>query len=99
MSGADDLASKGFADRLMSQADAENGNSAREMADQVDADARLMGSAGAGGDDDPFRVHLFDLVHRNLIVAADLNLGAHFAYVLDQVVSERIVIVEDENHA
>ena len=36
---------------------------------------------------------------RDLIIAAHFNLRAQFADVLDEVVGERIVVIEDENHA
>ena len=39
-----------------------------------------------------------DLFHRQLVVAADLDLGAQLAQVLDKVVGERIVVVEDKDH-
>ena len=88
MWSADDLPAKGFADGLMSEADAEYRNLPREMADQVDADTRFMRRAGPGRNDDAFRSHLLDLGNRHLIVAANLNVGAHFADVLHQVVGK-----------
>ena len=67
------------------------------MADEVDADARFVRSTRPGRNDDAFRMQIFDFFHRDLIVAAHLNLRAQFADVLDQVVSEGIVVVENEN--
>jgi hypothetical protein len=43
-------------------------------------------------------VHLLDLSYGDFVVAANLYLGAQFAKVLDEVVSERIVVIEDEDH-
>ncbi len=40
----------------------------------------------------------FNLFHRQLVVAAHHDLRAQFAQVLDQVVGERIVVVEDKDH-
>jgi hypothetical protein len=43
-------------------------------------------------------MHRLDLSDGHFIVAANLNFGAQFAQVLDEVVSERIVVIEDEDH-
>ncbi len=68
------------------------------MSNEFDADAGLVRRARSGRDDNPFGMHRFDVADRDLIVAANLNLRAQFADVLDQVVGERIVVVEYENH-
>ena len=44
------------------------------------------------------RVQRFDLVGRELVVAAHHDLRAQLAHVLDEVVGERVVVVEDEDH-
>src|SRR5437764_9704007 len=95
--GADNVAAESFANGLMSQADSEYWNLAGKVADQVDADARFIRSAGARGDHNPLGIHVFDLVHRDLIIASNFHLAAKFADVLHQVVGERIVVVEYEN--
>ena len=56
-----------------------------------------MRRAWAGRDDDLFRPHRFDFLDRDLIVAPHFHIGAQFSEILDQVVGERIVVVEDEN--
>ena len=99
MSGANHASAEGFADRLMSEADSEHWDFSCEVADELDADACFMGRAGPWRDDDLFRSHLLDLANRDLIVAANFDFCAQFAEVLDQVVGERIVIVEYENQA
>jgi hypothetical protein len=43
-------------------------------------------------------VHRLDLADGHFVVAANLNLGAQFAKILDEVISERIVVIEDEDH-
>jgi hypothetical protein len=68
------------------------------MADQFDADAGFLRSTGSGGNDDALGAHRLDLSDGHLVVAANLNLGAQFAKVLDEVISERIVVIEDEDH-
>ena len=97
MSGPDDVSAERFADRLVAEAYSKHRNFTRKVADQIDADACLMRRAGAGRDNDLFRMHGLDLAHRDLVVAANLDVAAQFADVLDEVVGERIVVVEDEN--
>src|SRR5713101_2359732 len=92
------LAAEGCADRLVSEADSEHGHFAREVADQFDADAGFLRSAGSGRNHDARGVHRLDLSDRHFVVAANLYPGAQFAQVLDEVVSERIVVIEDEDH-
>src|ERR1700722_155889 len=101
--GANYFASESRADGLVSQTDAEYRNFVRglggEMADQVDADASLRRSAGPGRNHDAFRTHRFDLSDGHFVVTAHLDLSTQFSKILDQVVSERIVVIEDEDHA
>ena len=67
------------------------------MTNQFDADARFLRSTGAGRNDYALRTHGNDLFDRHLVIAANLNLRAQFSNVLDQVVGERIVVIEDED--
>src|SRR5579863_5379022 len=97
MSGANHVSAEGLTDGLMSEADSAQRDFSGEVANQFDADARLLRRAGAGRDDDLFRAHVFDLADRDLIVAANLNFGAQFSEVLHQVVGEGIVVVEYED--
>ena len=95
---ADHVAAKGRADGLVAEADAENRNLAGHVADEVDGDAGLLRRAGAGREEDAVRVQGFDLVRGQLVVAADDDVGAELAHVLDEVVGEGVVVVEDEDH-
>jgi hypothetical protein len=97
MGGAHHSASESFADRLVPETNSQHWNFSREMPDQIDADARLMRRARTGGDDNPLGPHVLDLAHGHLIIAANLDLAAQLPNVLDQVVGERIVVVEYEN--
>src|ERR1700675_3732762 len=97
MGGANHASAEGFANRLVPETDSQHWNFSREMPDQIDADARLMRRARTGGDDKPLGPHVLDLTHGHLIVTANLDLGAQFPDVLDQVVGERIVVLEYEN--
>jgi hypothetical protein len=69
------------------------------MADQFDADASFLRSAGSGRNHYALRVHCLDLADGHFVVAANLDFSAQFAQILDEVVSERIVVIEDEDHA
>jgi len=67
------------------------------MADQFNADPGFVRRARPRRDDDSLRSHRFYFFHRDLIVASDLDLRSELANVLDEVVGERIVVVENEN--
>src|SRR5579872_4854583 len=95
--GADDVASEGFADGLVSQTDAEHRSSSREVTNEFDADTSFMRRAGAGRDHDPLWPHRLDFFYRDLSIAAKFHLGAQFAEILDQVISEGVVVIENEN--
>src|SRR6202171_876802 len=94
------LPAEGSADGLVSEADSEQRHisPARAMADQFNAQAGFLRGAGDGRKHDAFGVHRRDLSDGDFVVAANLHLGAQFAKVLDEVVSERIVVIEDEDH-
>src|ERR1051326_1940051 len=95
--GAHDLAPEGFTDCLVSETYAENRSSSCEVANEFDADARFVRRAGAGRDDDAFWSHGVHLIDRDLIIAANFDFCAQFAEILDQVISEGIVVIENEN--
>lgn len=97
--GADDIAAEDMADALMAQADAEDRRALAKGLDDVATDACLLRRAGAGGHADVVRLHLGDLLQRDLVIAMDLHLGPHLAEVLDEVVGEGVVIVDDQQHA
>src|ERR1700722_19807891 len=97
MGGAHHASTEGFANRLVSQANSKHRNFSSEVTDQLDADACFVWRAWPWRDDDALRPQLLHLAHRDVIVAPDLDFGAQFADVLDQVVGERIVVVEYEN--
>ena len=96
---ADNVPAKSRADRLVSQAHAQDRPLPGKVLDQVNADARLLRRAGSGRNQDVAGTHPLDFLRRDLVIAADLHLLSQLAQILDQVVSEGIVIVEDEYHA
>ena len=96
--GANDLPAECGADGLMSKADTEERDTPGEMTDQLDADSSLIRSARPRRNHDPLRFHSFNFSDCRLVVAANFDLGAQFSDVLNQVVSKRIVVVENEDH-
>src|SRR6266446_1844643 len=85
---ADNLSAEGGADCLMSQAHSEQRYFAGEVADQIDTDASLLWSAGAGRNHDPLGTQGSDFTNTYSVVAADLDFGAQLSKVLDEVVGE-----------
>jgi hypothetical protein len=83
----------------VAEADTEDGNFSAEMPNHIATDTRIGGRAGSGGDDDFFGSELLDVGNGNLVVALHKELGTKFPKVLNEVVGERIVVIDDEDHA
>ena len=96
--GTNDLAAEGFADGLVAETDAEDGSLSGHVADERNENARLAGSARAGREQDAIGMESFHFFNGELVVAANDDVGTQFAKVLDEVVSEGVVVVEDEDH-
>jgi len=96
--GANNLPAESRANRLMSQANAEQRNFSREMTNHIDADPRFLRSARSGRNQDPFGTHRLDLAESDLIIAPNLDLQAQLTNILDKVVGKRIVVVENKDH-
>src|SRR5690242_2006690 len=95
---ANHLSCKGRSQRLMSQTHSENRQLACEVTKYVHADARFVGCAGAWGDHNALGMQGFDLANSHLVVTSHDYVRTKFSQVLHQVVGERVVIVQDENH-
>src|ERR1022692_4219607 len=95
---ANDAPSEGLADGLVTEAHAKNGNFTREALHHRDRNARFVGSARPRRNDDLLRLPSLDLFQRDRVVAMHVHLGAQLAQVLRQVVGERIVVVDQEQH-
>ena len=96
---ADDVASVNLADTLMAEADTEDGNFSTEMPNHIATDTGIGGRAGPGGNDDFFGSELLDVGNGNLVIAFHKELRTKLAKVLNEVVGERIVVIDDEDHA
>src|SRR4051812_37589872 len=99
---------EGLTDALVSETDSENGDGSRallrartvqatEPADRFQADPRLVGRAGARREHEALRVAPFELVHRDRVVAHDVELRAQLTQPLDEIVGERVVVIDDED--
>src|SRR3990170_465998 len=87
-----------LADALVAEADAEDGHLPREVADELDADARLARRARPGRDDQSLRRHRLDLDKRYHIVAGDAHVRPQLAQVLVEVVREAVVVIDQKEH-
>src|SRR6266513_2943074 len=86
-------------DRLVPEADPEDRHAPGHAPDQLQGDPGLARRAGAGGDHEVRGRKPLDLPNRDFIVPQHPDLGSQLAQVLDQVVGERVVIVEHHDHA
>ena len=86
-------------DRLMSEADAEQRDSGGGgLADQLRHDAGAGRAARPRGEHDRLRTQRERVSGRKRIVAAYLHLRAELLEILDEIVGERIEIVNHQNH-
>src|SRR5690349_5512925 len=90
---AHDASAKRLSDRLMAQTDTKQRNLAGKSIDHGERNTGVVGGSRPGRDDDAFRTQTrLDLVDRDLIVSTHLDRLAQLTEILDQVVSERIVV-------
>src|SRR5207244_2018689 len=86
------------ADALMPQAYAEDGDRRPEPPHDVRRNPRFARSTGPRGDDDMRRPKSLDLLVRRSVVASYNGLFSQLAHVPGQVVDERVVIVDQQDH-
>ena len=94
----DDAAPERGADRLVPQADPEDGDLARKVPDHGDRDPRLLRRAWAGRDHDGIGGQAFRLLGGDGVVAEDADLLAQRAQELHQVVGKAVEVVDHEDH-
>src|SRR4029077_18386294 len=90
------LTAEDLADALVAEADPEDRDLAAQRPNGVVGDTGVLGSPGPRRDDDA--VELCELVDRDLVVAEHGWLFAELGHVLNEVVGERVVVV-DHGHA
>ena len=95
---ANDFSSECGADGLMAEANTEDWKFPFETLDEFDGDAGFSGRARAGRNDNAVRFAADNFVHGNFIIAMHFDGATEFAQVLRQVVSERVVVVEQQDH-
>ena len=83
---------------LVTEADSENRYLPSKVTDHVTADSSLFRRAGARRDADALWCHCLDLGESDLVVSLHEGIGSQLAEILDEVVGERIVIIDDEDH-
>ena len=98
--GPDNTSAEDLPDRLMAETDAEDRHPPGKAADGIGGDPRLVGRAGAGGDDEMARGEGGYCVAIDLVVAVDLDrhAGGYLADPLDEIPGEGVVVVDEENH-
>ena len=95
----DDPRTERLRDGLVSEADAEERQLARERLDGGERDAGGVGVAGTGREDERLGLERPDAVHVDFVVAHHVHLRAQSPEVLDEVVGERVVVVDHEYHS
>ena len=96
--GSDDITAKDLADTLVTEANPEEGNVFSKFPNYIATDSGFSRGAGTGGNTDLRRRFFADFIERDLVVSMHLHLRAQFSEVLDEVVGERVVVVDDEQH-
>jgi hypothetical protein len=94
----DDAAAESLADRLVAQADAEQGNPAGKLANRRQRDACLRRRAGARRNDQQGGLQASDLVHGDGVVAEHPDVLSQFAKVLHEVVGKGVVVIDHQQH-
>src|SRR5438094_360511 len=94
----DDACAVRLTNCLMAETHAENRSRLAELPDQIDGDAGVGWNSGARRNDNRGRIQLSELVDGDLIVAPDLDCLPHLAQILDEIVCERVVVIDDEYH-
>ena len=96
--GAHDVAAVARADALVTETHAEHRDPRlAERGDRVHRDAGVLGPAGTGRDEHRVGREGAQLVEREGVVAVHLGLGTELTEVLDEVVDERVVVVDHED--
>ena len=95
---AHDAATKGFADGLVAEAYAQNGNLPGKAAQGGHGNAGFFGRAGAGADHEVLGLEFGNFVQRDVVVAAHADFLAELGEILDDVVGEGVVVVDKQKH-
>ena len=91
------LAAEALDDRLVAEADAERRRRRAEAEDQLDRAAGVDRPPWARRDDEAIGSELARRGDGHLVAAPDDDLGAELLEQVDEVVGERVVVVDDED--
>ena len=91
------VATEDLAHALHAETHTENGDAGRPLGDQHVGESGIVGCARAGADEDAVGGDPFHVVEIESVVAPDHRLGPQLAQVLDEVVDERVVVVDHED--
>src|SRR3569623_231804 len=91
-------AAEGLTDTLVAETHAKQRKYSGIPADDVERHARLVGRTWARRDHDMVGSEAPDLLDADLIIAVHAHIGAELAQILHQVVGERIIIVDHQQH-
>src|SRR4051794_3124499 len=94
----DHRAAERDADALVAEAYAEHRDARAESANHFNRDSRVFGPPWTGGNHDALRLQRLHLVERDPIVPLDERRGPELTEPLREVIGERIVIVDEEQH-
>src|ERR1700730_8389007 len=87
-----------LADALMPKADPQHGNPRSKTTDKLVANSGVVRRARSRRNADFFRAQLLNFINCCAIIASDDQLRPEFAEVLNQVVGERVVVIQDQDH-
>src|SRR2546428_694767 len=96
--GARDAGTVRGAEPLVPEARAEDGDRRPEPPHDVRRNPRFARRTGPRGDDDMRRPESLDLLVRRSVVASYNALFSQLAHVAGQVVAERVVIIDQQDH-
>ena len=96
--GANDFSAESCADGLVAEANSENGKFSGQAFDELHGDTRILRSARAWRNYDALGLAAGDLLDSDSVIAMDLDVATEFAKILREVVGERIVVVQQQNH-
>src|SRR3989344_3895959 len=96
--GANDFAAKRLADRLMAEADAEDWQGFRRMADESEADPGFIWRTRPGRQQDGLRPQAQRLIDGDRIIAMDNRLRPQLVEIVDEVVGEAVVVIDHQDH-
>ena len=96
--GVGDRRAKGCADRLVSQAHAQQRDILSQLLCCLDDDSRILRPSRTGGKDDPVRFQFPDLLNGHLVVPDYLDIRIQLSDQLIQVVGKAVIVVDQQCH-